>query len=117
LVSTQNLKEEPPREVKVEELEVEETPDLKGQPGGETLSINLTGDLAKTIQVGASLGPEEREAYQRCLSKHADIFAWSDNDLPGVDPRVVSHRLNLDPSHRPVQQRQRRFAPERQEVI
>src|SRR5262249_11762194 len=117
LISTQNLKEEAPGEVKIEEVETEEIADPRGWPGGETLSISLTGDPAKVVQIGASLGPEEREAYQRFLSTHLDVFAWEDEDLPGVDLGVITHRLNLDPGHRPVQQKKRRFAQERQEAI
>src|SRR5262249_7015103 len=73
LVSTQNLKEEAPREIKIEDPEAEETPDLRGRPGGETLSISLAGDPAKTVQIDASLGPKEREIYRQFLSKLSDV--------------------------------------------
>ena len=37
--------------------------------------------------------------------------------MPEIDPQVVSHRLNVDPSFRPVKQKRRGMAPERQEAI
>src|SRR5262249_54305844 len=82
-ISTQNLKEEVPGEVKIEEAETEEVADPSGRPGGETLSISLTNNPTKVVQIGASLGPEERRAYQQFLSAHSDVFAWEDEDLPG----------------------------------
>ncbi|KAL2457335.1 Ribonuclease H [Abeliophyllum distichum] len=38
-------------------------------------------------------------------------------DLPGVDPSIVQHRLNNMAGLRPVKQRKRQFAPERQQAI
>ncbi|XP_074278457.1 uncharacterized protein LOC141602048 [Silene latifolia] len=38
-------------------------------------------------------------------------------DMIGIDPSVITHRLNVDPGFPPVQQKRRKFAPERNEVI
>ncbi|KAK3011634.1 hypothetical protein RJ639_011209 [Escallonia herrerae] len=38
-------------------------------------------------------------------------------DMPGIDPEVITHRLTIDPSKKPVKQKKRTFAPERQEKI
>jgi hypothetical protein len=37
--------------------------------------------------------------------------------MPGIDPSVISHRLNVDPNYRPVKQKRRNFAPERNQAI
>ena len=34
----------------------------------------------------------------------------------GVDPAVITHRLNVNPSFKPVKQKRRIFAPERQKA-
>lgn len=36
--------------------------------------------------------------------------------MPGVDPLVIVHRLNVDSSHRPVKQK-RSFAPKRNQAV
>ncbi|KAK3043721.1 hypothetical protein RJ639_001917 [Escallonia herrerae] len=46
-----------------------------------------------------------------------DIFAWRATDMPGIDPEIITHRLNVDPSKKPVKQKKRTFAPERQKKI
>jgi hypothetical protein len=37
--------------------------------------------------------------------------------MPGIDPSVISHKLNVDPSLRPVKQKRRIFALERNNAI
>ncbi|KAL2248495.1 UNVERIFIED_CONTAM: Retrovirus-related Pol polyprotein from transposon [Sesamum indicum] len=51
------------------------------------------------------------------LRKNADIFAWSSSDFIGVAPEVIVHRLNVDPTMGPVQQKKRNFSVEKNQVI
>ena len=37
--------------------------------------------------------------------------------MPGIDPSVIIHRLNVYPSSKPVHQKKRVFAPERDNAI
>ncbi|KAJ9560504.1 hypothetical protein OSB04_005664 [Centaurea solstitialis] len=49
--------------------------------------------------------------------EHSDCFAWSHEDMVGIDPNIISHKLNVDPTFKPVKQKRRKFAPERNKVI
>ncbi|RRC42143.1 reverse transcriptase-like protein, partial [Escherichia coli] len=51
------------------------------------------------------------------LQEHSDCFAWSHDDMIGIDPNVISHKLNVDPTFKPIKQKRRKFAPERNKVI
>jgi hypothetical protein len=51
------------------------------------------------------------------LRDNTDVFAWSHEDMSGIDPLVLTYRLNVDLSHRPVKQKRRSFAPERNQAI
>jgi hypothetical protein len=57
------------------------------------------------------------ESLVTFLQCNEDIFAWSHEDLLGIDPSVLVHRLNIGPSHRPVKQKRISFAPERNQEI
>jgi len=46
------------------------------------------------------------------LIEYRDIFAWSYDEMPGLDPRVAVHQLAVKHGARPVKQTQRRFRPE-----
>ncbi|KAL0342940.1 UNVERIFIED_CONTAM: hypothetical protein Sangu_1181400 [Sesamum angustifolium] len=51
------------------------------------------------------------------LRKNKNIFAWTPLDLEGIDPGVITHHLNLDPSVKPVKQKKRHFRPEKDKII
>ena len=51
------------------------------------------------------------------MREYIDVFAWNYEDLPGLDPRVAMHRLNINSDVKPVKQQQRRFRPEIMEAI
>ncbi|XP_059650198.1 uncharacterized protein LOC132295960 [Cornus florida] len=48
---------------------------------------------------------------------YMDAFAWEHSDMVGIDPSVSCHSLKVDPAYKPVQQKHRRFAPERNQII
>ena len=51
------------------------------------------------------------------MKKNIDVFAWSHEDIPGIDPSVITHHLNICPSSKSVQQKKRVFAPKRNNAI
>ncbi|XP_059658486.1 uncharacterized protein LOC132304783 [Cornus florida] len=63
--------------------------------------------------------PSILHQVMRCLSpdKNVDVFAWSHSNMPGISPSVSYHSLNVDPNVKPVKQKQKRFAPERNQII
>ena len=51
------------------------------------------------------------------LKENLDVFAWSHEDMPGISLKIIQHKLNVDLERKPVQQRRRPFAPERDQAI
>ena len=45
------------------------------------------------------------------LRKSIDVFAWSYEDMLENDPSIITHRLNVYPSSKPIRQKKRVFAP------
>jgi hypothetical protein len=58
-----------------------------------------------------------KESLVQFLNNNKDVFAWSHEDMPGINPSIISHKLNVDPSLRPVKQKRRVFALERNNAI
>ena len=58
-----------------------------------------------------------RQALASFLKMNQDVFAWSHDDMPGIDPSIIVHRLNVNPTSSPIQQKKRVFAPERDKAI
>ena len=51
------------------------------------------------------------------LKEFKDVFAWDYNEMPGLDPRLVVHTLNVDPEAKPVAQPARIFHTEIEKQI
>ena len=51
------------------------------------------------------------------LRTNQDIFAWSHEDMPGIDPSIIVHRLNVNPDSSLVRQKKRVFAQERDKAV
>ena len=59
-------------------------------------------DLEKSIRIGADLEGKIKKDLIRFLRENIDVFAWSHEDMLGIDPSVITHRLNVYPSSKPV---------------
>nr|XP_023917426.1 uncharacterized protein LOC112028970 [Quercus suber] len=82
----------------------------------ETVEL-IEGEAAKTTRIGTTLRPEMRAKLIQFLRENLDVFAWSHDDMPGISPKIIQHRLNVDPGRKPIKQRRRTFAPERDQAI
>jgi hypothetical protein len=66
----------------------------------------LCEDIAEQrVLLGSQLSEEQEKTLLRFLFNNQDVFAWSANDLYGVNRDVIEHSLNVDPSFRPRKQR------------
>ena len=74
-------------------------------------------DPGKSTRIGADLEGKIKKDLIRFLRDNIDVFAWSHEDMSGIDPSVITHRLNVYPSSKPVRQKKRVFAPERDNAI
>jgi len=82
----------------------------------ETIEL-VEGSLAKTTQVGTNLSPKTKEGIINFLKDNLDIFSWSHEDMPGIPANIIQHCLNVDPKKKPIQQRRRVFALERNKAV
>ena len=46
-----------------------------------------------------------------------EVFTWKQEEMGGVDPVVITHKLNVNPSFKLVKQKRRSFALERKKAI
>lgn len=74
--------------------------------------VEIDGSPDKFFMIGASLDKVERQELVSFLLGNIDVFAWSPYEMPGVDPSVAQHCLNVDRKCKPIIQRSRRSAAE-----
>ncbi|GLJ55334.1 hypothetical protein SUGI_1187310 [Cryptomeria japonica] len=65
----------------------------------------------KVIKIGKCLDEEEQKQYEDLLHEFPEIFAWTYSDMPGIDPKIVTHNIVLVPDAKPVKQKIRKMNP------
>ncbi|XP_059441833.1 uncharacterized protein LOC132174156 [Corylus avellana] len=89
--------------------------DPKGEPA-EPLENEVVSE-DKTLKIGTQLSPRIRDDLIIFLRGNLEVFAWTHENMPGIDPEDILHQLNVDPSVKPVKQKRRKFALERNVAI
>lgn len=51
------------------------------------------------------------------LKSNMDMFVWKYRDMPSIDHRIITHKLNVNPKTRLVQQKKIKFTRKKNEVI
>jgi hypothetical protein len=74
----------------------------------------LCEDIAdQKVLLGSQLSDEQEKTLLRFLFNNKDVFAWTTNDLCGVNRDDIKHSLNVDPSIRPRKQRLRKMSEDK----
>ncbi|XP_024016831.1 uncharacterized protein LOC112090237 [Eutrema salsugineum] len=71
----------------------------------------------RQVGIGAELDPVIREPLIHFLNQHSSTFAWSAEDMPGIDPQIACHELNIDPTYKPIKQKRRKLGPEKVQAV
>ena len=69
------------------------------------------------FQVGSELPPQEKKELVWFLRRNVDVFAWDAYDAPRVDPNLICHHLNVNPSSIPKKQPPRRPSKEHASAV
>ena len=62
----------------------------------------ILGDLTKVLKIGTALPASKKEKMISFLRANQDVFAWKHKDMPGIDRKIIQHRLNVNPECKPV---------------
>lgn len=79
--------------------------------------IQLGKQAEHYVKLGTEIDDAIKLQIQQVLVNNADLFAWTAADMPGIDPKIISHRLSICPEAKPVAQRKRRFGGDKKEAI
>uniref|UniRef100_A0A2N9IFZ9 Uncharacterized protein n=1 Tax=Fagus sylvatica TaxID=28930 RepID=A0A2N9IFZ9_FAGSY len=86
-------------------FEALERQDEGSKPNIEELEIvNLAneGEEPREVKIGTRCAAEQKEALIALLREFHEIFAWSYQDMPGLDTDIVVHKIPLKPECKPV---------------
>ena len=87
---------------------------IQAEAAEELVAIQLeASDLDRPVSIGATLVHNVKNDLTSSLRRNKDLFAWSHDDMPGINTKIIAHYLCADPSVKPVRQKKRVFATER----
>jgi hypothetical protein len=76
----------------------------------------LCEDIAEQkVLLGSQWSDEQEKVMLKFMFNKKDVFAWSTNDLCGVNRDVIEHSLNVDSAVRPRKQRLRKMSDDKAE--
>ena len=95
----------------MEELDLRNETD-RSIPVEDLEPVALNKELSdRVVYIGSLLDTRLCEELIQFLKKNQDVFAWCHDDMPGIDPRITSHRVNENLDFCVVKQKRRAMAP------
>lgn len=87
--------------------------DVKADVQDPLMEVNLgTQEEHRITYISQVLEPGMREQIFQLLKQYRDCFAWDYHEMPGLDRKLVEHKLPIKQGFKPKKQPPRRMAPE-----
>ena len=65
-------------------------------------------DSERCLKLGKGLSLKVKSQLTDFLKANLDVFTWNHEDMVGIDPNVMLHRLNINPEHKHYVRQKRR---------
>lgn len=79
------------------------------QRGLKKINLSKNGDKHLTF-ISVELEPEFKTTLLDLMKEYQDVFAWSYEEMPGLSDKLITHKLAVDPSFKPVKQTAKYFS-------
>ena len=101
----------------LDKLDMCDEVNTRPEPSEELEPVSLDDNPERLAYIGSKLAEDLRILLTHFLKQNKDVFAWKQADMEGIDPTIITHRLNVSPTFKPVKQKRRSFSSERQKAI
>jgi hypothetical protein len=78
------------------------------------LDISIKPGVVENVHIIASCSNDEVVTYKSLFQEFRDIFAWSYEEMPGIDPNIVVHEIKTYPDAKPIRRDCARSIPVKQ---
>ena len=112
-----SMKQKTVDNIYMDELDMRDEVNTRSEPSEELEPVQLDDNPEHLVYISSKLAEDLRSLLIHFLKHNKDVFAWKQEDMGGVDPAIITHRLNVNPSFKPIKQKRRSFAPKRQKAI
>ena len=91
--------------VYINELDMRDELNTRPEPSEELEPVQLDDNPEHLAYIGSRLVEDLRHLLIHFLKQKKDVFVWKQKDMGGTDPTIITHRLNVSPSFKPVKQK------------
>ena len=112
-----SMKQKTVDNIYLDELDMRDEVLTRPEPSEELEPVLLDDDPEHLAYIGSKLAEDLKNLLIHFLRHNKDVFAWKQADMEGIESTVITHRLNVSPSFKPIKQKRRSFTPERQKAI
>ena len=88
----------------MDELDMRDEVTTRPAPLEELEPIQLGDQLEHLVYIGSKLVEDIRSSLICFLEQNMEVFAWKQEDMGGLDPTMITHKLNVNPSFKPIKQ-------------
>jgi hypothetical protein len=81
------------------------------------IDMSIKPGIVENVHIGASCSSDKIVTYTSLFKEFRDIFAWSYEEMSGIDPAIVVHEIKTYPGAKPVWQRLRPVHPRKAAAI
>ena len=99
--------------IHMDELDIRDELNTRPMPSEELEPVQLDDQPKHLAYIESKLVEDIKDLLIHFLKQNVEVFAWKQEDMRGINPAVITHKLNVIPSFKPVKQKIRKFAPER----
>ena len=81
------------------------------------VDISMKLDISENIFIGRNSSPKEVQSYTSLFKEFRDVFTWTYEEIPRIDPFIVVHEIKTYPDAKPVRQKLRQVHPRKVSTI
>ena len=97
-----SMKQKAVDNVHVDELDMRDELDTLPTPLEELEPVQLDNQPEHLAYIISKLAEDVKDLLIRFLKQNVDVFALKQEDMGGIDPAVITHKLNVATSFKPV---------------
>lgn len=81
------------------------------------IDISVKPRIVENIHIGASCTDDKIQLYKALFQEFHDVFAWSYEEMLGIDPAILVHEIKTYSDAKPIRQCLRQIHPRKAAAI
>ena len=99
-----SIKQKAVDNIYLDELDMRDEVLTRPEPSEELEPVSMDDDPEHLANIGSRIAEDLKSPLTHFLRQNKDVFLWKQADMGGIDPTVITYRLNVSPSIKPVKQ-------------